>query len=230
MKTEKIKIRCNGFQFELEAPQDDYITKILKKTHKFYEQDFLLHLLKKYGSSIQTDEIIIDVGAYIGNHSLFFNRFFNCEVYAFEPNLEIFGILQENCNFRDIKLHTIALLDSTGFVSMQYKNKNNKGTYRLVEESKKKKRIPIKPLDNMELSDIALIKIDVEGNEAEVLYGAEETIRDNQPIIVLESWDIIETMNTCGRFLFNLGYDLQPIFKSKEKQLNLEFTPESFHG
>lgn len=45
----------------------------------------------------------------------------------------------------------------------------------------------VEKLDNFDLRDITLIKIDVENHEKEVLEGAKETIKRNKPVIVLEN-------------------------------------------
>ena len=49
------------------------------------------------------------------------------------------------------------------------------------------KEIDVVKLDNFNLSDISLIKIDVENHENEVLQGSKQTILTNKPIIVLEN-------------------------------------------
>ncbi|MBY0388326.1 MAG: FkbM family methyltransferase [Mycobacterium pseudokansasii] len=47
--------------------------------------------------------------------------------------------------------------------------------------------VPVKRLDDLQLDDVGLIKIDVEGHELAVLRGAAETLRRNRPVILVEA-------------------------------------------
>ncbi len=47
---------------------------------------------------------------------------------------------------------------------------------------------PIHTLDSFKLEDVALIKIDVEDMEADVLIGARQTIDKFHPLICAEEW------------------------------------------
>ncbi|WP_408633034.1 FkbM family methyltransferase [Mycobacterium ostraviense] len=47
--------------------------------------------------------------------------------------------------------------------------------------------VPVKRLDDLQLDDVGLIKIDVEGHELAVLRGAAETLRRNRPTILVEA-------------------------------------------
>ncbi len=47
--------------------------------------------------------------------------------------------------------------------------------------------VPVKRLDDLNLDDVGLVKIDVEGHELAVLRGAPETLARNRPAIVVEA-------------------------------------------
>ncbi|MGV7972645.1 methyltransferase [Mycobacterium kansasii] len=47
--------------------------------------------------------------------------------------------------------------------------------------------VPVKRLDDLQLDDVGLIKIDVEGHELAVLRGAVDTLRRNRPAILVEA-------------------------------------------
>lgn len=49
------------------------------------------------------------------------------------------------------------------------------------------REIDVVKLDNFNLTDITLIKIDVENHENEVFMGSKQTILNNKPIIILEN-------------------------------------------
>lgn len=46
--------------------------------------------------------------------------------------------------------------------------------------------LPVSPLDSYNIEDVDLIKLDVDGMEADVLYGASETIAKYRPVMVVE--------------------------------------------
>lgn len=58
--------------------------------NNFYEYNLLTFLREKFNNQ----KNILDICANIGNHSLFFAKYFNCnQIYSFEPipkNIELF--------------------------------------------------------------------------------------------------------------------------------------------
>ena len=47
-------------------------------------------------------------------------------------------------------------------------------------------RVEVRTLDSYSFSDVALIKIDVEGGELDVLRGAVATVAQNSPVLIIE--------------------------------------------
>ena len=73
---------------------NDYITHKIILDGWFEKRE--LYAVEKFFSSMQLDKkICIDAGANIGNHSLFFSRIFE-RVFSFEPNKEVFKLLEIN--------------------------------------------------------------------------------------------------------------------------------------
>ncbi|MEI9988010.1 MAG: FkbM family methyltransferase [Aliidongia sp.] len=69
--------------------------------------------------------------------------------------------------------------------------------------------VRVSPIDALDLSDIGVIKIDVEGHEFDVLNGARRTIIARKPIVIIEC----EERHNAGGvdrvkgFFADLGYD-----------------------
>ena len=63
-------------------------------------------------------------------------------------------------------------------------------------------------LDSYSFKRVDLLKIDVEGFELDVLLGAENTIRQFKPRIIIETHSK-ELRKKCHAFLSSLGYSLK---------------------
>lgn len=90
---------------------------------RFYELGML-----EFINSLNPKNLVIDVGANIGNHSIFLAKFTDCsEVHSFEPVLQIFSVLNKNIKSNrlqnKIKAHNVAVGDKKGKCSVDYQSK-----------------------------------------------------------------------------------------------------------
>jgi hypothetical protein len=166
----------------------DFVSMMIHKKRTFYESDLLDFLLRKYPAQ----KNMVDVGANIGNHSLFFVKYMKCaHVFAFEPIAENVNVFQANLKAytRKCTLFEQALSDHRGSMQLYNTQADDFGGFSLHQEEKSINvaEIEVKPLDDFGLTDVTLIKIDVENHENEVLRGAKRTIEENRPVIVLEN-------------------------------------------
>lgn len=154
---------------------------------------------------------VLDIGANIGNHSLYFSSCFS-KCISFEPNPRTFSVLEINSRLVDnIIPMNIGLSDKKGIAPL-YTNFQNVGASSLsgdwnaaVDSSCD---IQLDRLDDVidKGEKIGLIKMDVEGHEWFVLKGAEKVIKDNKPIIIFEhntaeednNMDVINLLNSYG--------------------------------
>ena len=180
---------------------------------------------------------IIDVGAHIGTFSLMASKYIspNYKIYSFEPVYT--KILQMNIEKNNLLEKVI--FSSNGLSNKQKTipgfyidfNKSQNYAFTFVDEIfcenniyKSKNIIKLDTLDNLNIENISILKIDVEGNELEVLEGAFNTILKNKPSILIEIWSTSEHYNKrddkdknhkknieCFSFLFKLGYICFPI-------------------
>lgn len=132
-----------------------------------------------------------DIGANIGNHALYFSRYLRC-VHAFEPEPRTFELLKLNSALVDnLVPHAIGLGDEQGRFLLHGSFENTGASSILHPQEGRSVEISVDTIDNLfgDLNDLALVKIDVEGFEANVLRGGMETIRRNQPVVTFEQWE-----------------------------------------
>jgi FkbM family methyltransferase len=134
------------------------------------------------------DATALDLGANIGNHSLFFSDYFR-QVHAFEPNERTFKVLSLNAELAaNITCHQVGLSDKAGTASFRV-NPANIGASRIVPPGDLGgSEVKLTTLDEATrgLGDIKLIKVDVEGHDFAALVGAKDTIGTHKPIILFE--------------------------------------------
>ena len=173
----------------LVSPTYDYIGTVCS-VFGMYEKDELeciKNLLKKYCKN----KYIIDCGANIGNHTLFFSEFAK-GVYSFEPNFLSFNCLKLNTfEKKNIKIFNYGLW-SKNTKKKLYVMDGNLGATSIFKKKNTKSNISnFKKLDSFkELlnKNISLIKIDVEDAEFELINGAKKLLKKN-PLILFEVSD-----------------------------------------
>ena len=167
---------------------DTVICESLRQTGDYAPEEKAL-----LGALISTGATVVDVGANVGNHTLFFSKQVgaNGRVLSFEPQRFLFQVLCANAllgQFRNIWPYRVAVGDVVGAVDIPvpiYERPNNFGGYSLEFDTFKEPG-DITTLDALSLSECHLIKIDVEGMELSVLKGAQATIKKTKPFLYFE--------------------------------------------
>jgi len=187
---QKHQFSCLGRRIELWThSRPDHLAMVIGSTGHFYEPDVLTKVREIY----LPGTAIVDVGANVGNHTVFFAAILGAPVIAFEPYGPNHDLLQLNIAANGIAgqvtSYHVALGEQDGNGSARIGDAANLGT---VSISQGGGEITIRSLDRILLNQpacrpIGLIKIDVEGNEVAVLAGAQQTIRRWQPDIVVEA-------------------------------------------
>lgn len=194
-------------------PYDPICREILESG--FYEKELLLamQLLAK-----GKEGIAIDVGANIGNHTIFFSKIFP-QVIAFEPAPRNCWILKANLHLN--RISNVTLVEKGLGAKEEFlllgnddpENTNNGFSLEPVGYSQtlgNSRQIEVvRGDDELETlgveCEIAIIKVDVEGFEPRVLQGLEKTILKHHPIIFWEAFTH-ETANTSVEILQAMGY------------------------
>ncbi len=189
----------------------DYVSNTINISG-IYEKDNL-EILFSYLNSLDLDVFngtAVDIGANIGNHSLYFSDFF-LSVVSYEANPKVFDILQINSRLNNnVSCYNFAISSSSGRASLNY-NPTNLGGASLIDQGcHQVQDVPMEKLDSFteKLGNVKLIKIDVEGAEFKVLSGAAALIKAAMPIILLEQslTEIENGTSQCIELLKEYGY------------------------
>ncbi|WP_434222746.1 FkbM family methyltransferase [Limnospira platensis CENA597] len=202
----------------------DWIPKLIKEKAQFYELD----LLEKIQEYLVPGDLVIDAGANIGNHSVYFAKVCGCKVFAFEPINANFVKLQNNISINRIthlvECFNLALGANEGRGNFVLPSSSNLGSYRVIDvKSDHNGNIPVSSLDLVNLSlknqKIKFIKLDIEGMEYDAIKGALSIIENHKPLLSIEiknskeffkiydlllplKYSVIGTFNATPTFLF----------------------------
>ena len=77
---------------------------------------------------------------------------------------------------------------------MNIKSENTGATH-VSNKINNSNKVELKKLDEYEFKNIDFVKIDVEGFENQVVLGAEDTLKRNKPIIIVEQKGFSERFN-----------------------------------
>lgn len=169
---------------------DDISKEII--LYGLYERDILFALSKKIFPKLDLRKNLIDIGANIGNHSIFFSEFFN-KIYSFEPINSNFEILKINSYKKNnINIFNYGCSDKQKTVYLEMNLKNNFGNYSIIaKKSNQSEKVKLKKLDDLilknKIKNIGVVKIDVEGHELEVFKGGIKVLKHMSPILLFES-------------------------------------------
>lgn len=159
----------------------DYPEKIAAcwRVGRPYERPLLRHIHQQ-----RFRGVAVDAGANIGNHTLWLAVVCGLRVVAFEPVLH--AELQANVTLNRlgsrVQVEPVALGDTDGTAE-------HVGLGRLTQGVGE---LPVRRLDAYQLTNVSVVKIDVEGMEPHVLRGGEQTIRRWRPVIFAEEHNQVE--------------------------------------
>jgi len=149
--------------------------------------------LELLGALLAPGDVAVDVGANLGTHAVAFAQRVGPAgvVYAFEPQRVMHQLLCTNATLNGLTwlkaLHAAvgAAPGALKVPDIDYAAGGNFGGLRLGSWAEGE-TVPVFTLDALGLSRCALLKIDVEGMEAQVLDGARALLAGCRPIVYLE--------------------------------------------
>ena len=143
---------------------------------------------------IAHDETFVDIGAHVGTWAQHFAL--KCkQIHAFEPQYSTYERLRDGVKLAklgnvichetalggqgEVDLHVVSV--DGGGSTLRYRQEL--GSVLAVE------RVRCAQLDDFELDNVGVIKIDAEGFEIDILRGATKTLEKYRPTLLLEAWD-----------------------------------------
>lgn len=162
---------------------------------RWYEQEML-----EYIRSLGISGNYLDVGANIGNHSVFFATNTNADrVFSFEPTRDARGVLNKFIELNNLwqKMSTIpyACSDFNGEVEV----------VETLGSGKAPIKYPCRKIDDLITTPVSLIKIDIEGAEPTALRGATRVLNQYRPILFVEAHDD-KTKEEIMEIITPIGY------------------------
>lgn len=180
-----------------------------------------LHLLKRL---CRPDKIAVDVGAHSGEYTYFLHRASRACI-AFEPNPALAEILRRRFP-RGVIVLPHAVSDQRRAQTLripEIDGEENSGRASIdaanIFERFRSITVETVRLDDLTLTDVGLLKVDVEGHERAVLDGALDTIRRERPNLILELEERHHPGITKQVFDLLAGFGYQGLFLWDGKML-----------
>lgn len=225
------KITCFVFRgrkiiFEMPFEKWNQGNDLEKRLMSYYPVAHTFELIEyeKEGFNPQNGQIILDCGAAYGDTALFFASLYpDSDIYSFEFGDEQYSYLQKNVATNKISVTTVKafLYDKVG----DYYLDNN---YHILENATEAKEHQLSFVRTMSIDDyvrennltnIGLIKFDIEGGELNALHGAVNTIKTQRPILHIPIYHLNRDIYDIPMFINSLGLRTEISVKWTEKMV-----------
>jgi FkbM family methyltransferase len=174
--------------------------------HEFADMAFVLHFLR-------AGDMFADVGANVGSYTILASGVIGCRTVAFEPDPAAAAALERNVSLNkiaervELRIAAVGRRDGEVRFSIGLDTENHV----LSGSDATGRSVPMQSLDRALFGNDRvpiLIKMDVEGHEAEVLRGARALLREPRLKGILtesRSPDVVEMLRSVGMTEF--AYD-----------------------
>lgn len=173
--------------------------------------------------------IFVDVGAHIGKYTIMVGKGQNDgEIISIEADKENFEMLQRNIalnNLNNVHALNLAAFRENGEITFYKTVSPHTSGYSVYSKGHECAiKIRATTLDSV-LSDfqfdrIDLIKIDVEGAEYDVLFGAKKTLEKTKMVIFESIWG--PSSDKCKEFLTMIGFEIKDLGNNIVATKNLD--------
>ncbi len=184
--------RINNVKFYLPNMPYDFVSKEIVSNSDYYEIDEL----RKVDKYLQENGVFLDVGANVGNHTLYWSLDSSKKakhIYAFEVMPTTASILKKNVEINNLQgnvtIFNFGLSDEDTGAKVAYFNSSNVGATTIQKTKDGNEGITLRKYDNLGIKDkIDFVKIDVEGHEFQVLNGMIGMLKKDKPMLWIELW------------------------------------------
>ena len=165
---------------------DEMLSNAIVREQDYFEREILDLLADKYPQQ----DVILDIGANIGNHTSYFAQYLEYStIIAFEPVIDNYKLLRLNSSYPNLILRNEAVGAYRGRAWMRL-NPDNMGACEVVQDKRDEEGlVPVNQVridDLLLLRPVTLMKIDVEWYEPEVLKGAKDILESDKPLVLME--------------------------------------------
>lgn len=204
------------------VPDDDKrVTFLLENDISMYQPTYEDKYRQIIISHLPNKRTFVDVGANVGIWSLPMTQHFT-KVISYEPSKQNIECIKTNVP-QGIELREKAVADFVGEAEFHQAGKNC-GDGKLCREGVKSSyKVPVVRLDDENLYEVDMVKIDTQGWELEVLKGMLGIIKQQRPWIMIE---INEDIDHCCKLMEDNDYEAVFI-KSKR---NFVWAPKKGHN
>jgi FkbM family methyltransferase len=146
----------------------------------------------------------VDVGAWYGPWTRGLRRVAD-RVVALEPAADLARRIA--AAYPDVRVVQAAASDHVGTAMLYLPDGGpGVGTSSVEHGAGRAVSVPRVTVDSLELTDVRFVKIDVEGHELPALRGAEQTVRRDAPLLLIEVEDRIQPIEPILSLLHGWGY------------------------
>lgn len=217
-----------GNRFLIKTPDvRDFISFNIIRHRTFYD----IADLNQARPFIRKGSVVIDAGANIGNHALYYAKVCQAgRVLSFEPQEHVFSILQENIRLNELDgtiiPYRLAVGDQNTRAAVDFRDdhqvskrlaQTNHGGVYLKEETEG--AFEVRTLDSLfldSLDRLDFIKMDIQGFEAKAVRGGRRLIAKFKPVIQLECMTGAEYETVLKPLMAELNYRLK-------QKLNIDY-------
>lgn len=184
-----VKIRTQqGFDVVCAPSLNSITTFSLLEQERWFEKEVAF-----FGAYLKPGMRVIDVGANVGVYALWAARLVGPEgrVFAYEPNPNVAALLREGVvanGFQNVDVSEVALSDEVGEAVLSDGGSSEHGAIATKGEGFP---VALSTLDHdiSRFGTVAMLKIDAEGAEENIIRGGHEFFKQIRPLVMFELHD-----------------------------------------